>query len=318
MSRAAARVTAGGKLVWAGTVILGFCLCSPGGAATLMVGQDQRFRTPADAAQAARPGDTILIKAETYASCAVWLADNLTIRGLDSGPLLVGAICQGKAIFVVRGTGVTIRNLKFEGARSVDGNGAGIRAEGNSLAVEDSAFRDNQDGILTDNNPRQVLIVRNSRFEGNGACMPSGCAHAIYAGHIGLLGIERSRFIGTRLGHCIKSRARRTEIVDDQIMDGAGGSASYLVDIPNGGTLIMTGNTLEKGSRSENHLVAISIGEEGDLQPSAEIRIRDNVFTDDGPPSVFVRNSTPAFAQLAGNSIKGNAVTPLVGRGTVR
>jgi hypothetical protein len=300
------------------TMIFGIWCCGPAGAATLVVGKGQPYRTPAEAAKAARAGDTVRIEAGDYRSCAVWLADNLTIWGLGSGPRLTGTLCQGKAIFVVRGSGVTIQNVTFEGARSADGNGAGIRAEGNSLAVDHSVFRDNQDGILTDDDPRQVLVVRNSSFEGNGACAAGGCAHAIYAGHIALLRVERSRFIGTRLGHCIKSRARRTEITGDRIMDGAGGTASYLVDIPNGGTLIMTGNVLEKGPKSENHLTAISIGEEGELQPTEEILIRDNVFSNDGPPSIFVRNSAPAFAQLAGNTIKGNAVTPLVGSGTVR
>ncbi len=298
--------------------MLGLWYCGPAAAATLTVGPHEPFGTPAEAANAARAGDTVEIEPGDYRSCAVWSADDVTIRGLGAGPRLLGPICQGKAIFVVRGNNVTIVNLTFEGARSADGNGAGIRAEGNGLSVDHSVFRDNQDGILTDDGPRQALVVRDSSFEGNGACLAEGCAHAIYAGHIDLLRVERSRFIGTRLGHCIKSRAHRTEITGDRIMDGVDGSSSYLVDIPNGGTLVMTGNVLEKGWRSRNHRTAISIGEEGGLQPSAGFRIRDNVLTNDGPPTIFVRNSTPTSAQLAGNSMKGNAVTPLVGPGTVQ
>ncbi len=292
---------------------------TPGSAATLTVGPDQAYKTPDEAAELASPGDTILISAGTYHACAVWRTDNLTIVGLGSGPLFSGTICEGKGIFVVQGNDITIRNIKFADAMNDRGNGAGIRAQGVNLSIEDSVFTNDQDGILADRQERSTIVIRNSVFDGDGACAsPPDCAHGIYIGHIALLHVERTRFLNTMVGHHIKSRALRTEILDNTIEDGRGGTSSYLVDIPNGGTLVMTGNVLEKGSKSDNHETAVDIGEEGKFQPSDELLIEKNIFTNDGPPTAFVRNATPTPVRLVDNIIKGNAAVALVGPGTVR
>jgi hypothetical protein len=231
--------------------------------------------------------------------------------------VLTDKVCEGKAIFVVRADNVTISGLTFTRARAGDGNGAGIRAEGVNLTIIDSTFVDNQEGILAGDNPRSTIIVRNSRFERNGACI-NACAHGIYANHIALLNVIHSRFFETRAGHHIKSRAARTEIANNQIDDGPDGTSSYLVDIPNGGSLVLMNNTLEKGPLNQNHSAAVSIGEEGVSQPTPELIISKNTFLNDGPPTSFVRNLTATPARLAGNVLKGNSVTPLTGDGTVQ
>ena len=57
------------------------------------------------------------------------------------------------------------------------------------------------------------------------------------------------------------------------------GTASYLVEAPNGGSLIVRGSTLEKGPQAQNHTAAIIIGDEGVTQPTPEITIENNTFT---------------------------------------
>ena len=285
-------------------------------AATLTVGPGQAYATPSAAAKAARPGDTVKIEPGTYRDCAVWRANRLTIEGTGPGVVLADRICQGKAIFVVHANDVTVRRLTFRGARSVDGNGAGIRAEGVNLTIEQVKFVDNENGILTGAKLNSTIIIRNSVFIHNGALVKP-LAHALYIGHIKLLRIEHSRFSDTLVGHHIKSRAASTVLIDNHIEDGPNGTASYEVDIPNGGTLIMTGNVIEKGRRNQNSATAITIGEEGVNRPTPEILIKDNRFTNDGPPTAFVRNLTETPAQLIGNTLNGNAVTPLIGPGSV-
>lgn len=300
--------------------LLGLGLAAgPAFAQTLKVGPDEDYKTIAAAARTARPGDTILIAAGTYNECAVWRSGHIAIVGAGSGATFIGRICGGKAIFVIEGSGVAIRNIRFANATADDGNGAGVRAEGVDLLIENCAFTNNQDGILTDNEPQSTLIVRNSTFDGNGTCIEKhGCAHAVYAGHIALLRVEGSHFTNTKSGHDVKSRALRTEIVASTIEDGAAGTSSYLVDIPNGGSLLLEGDTLEKGPESENPSAAVMIGEEGHLQPAGAIIVRQNTFTNDGAPTVFVRNRTMDPAMLAGNIIKGNPVSPLAGPGQIR
>jgi len=285
-------------------------------ARTLLVGPTRSLRLPSQAAAVARDGDTIRIAHGDYADCAVWHASRLTILGEGAGATFTGKTCQGKAIFVLDGDGTTIVNITFEHATVPDGNGAGIRAEGGSLTVRHSRFLDNEDGILTAAGPHWVILIRDSTFVGNGACIKA-CAHGLYAGHVALLHIEHSRFIGTRVGHHVKSRASRTELVDNVIMDGPDGTSSYLVDVPNGGDLLMKGNRLEKGPHSGNPGIAVSIGEEGVTQPTRRLLIQGNVFTNDGPQStVFLRNMTTTPAVLVGNRWNG-AVVPLDGPGTV-
>lgn len=289
-------------------VVLLLAAALPAHAAVLTVGPDQKYKLPSEAIAAAAPGDTIQIKPGNYKDCAAWNKDNLTIEGLGEGPVLAGAICQGTGIFVVNALNAVIRNITFAGATVDEGNGSGIRANGQKLLVENCTFRHNQDGILTTNNGTGTILVRKSTFEGNGACLPNkGCAHGIYVGHIALARIEQSRFFNSKFGHHIKSRAKRTEVVDNTIEDGPEGSSSYLVDVPNGGAFLMTGNKLEKGPNTQNPTAAVSIGEEGGGRPADEVIISGNTFRNDGPHTLFVRNVTTSKAQLSGNVIKGPA-----------
>jgi hypothetical protein len=60
------------------------------------------------------------------------------------------------------------------------------------------------------------------------------------------------------------------------------------------------------------------VGEEGVSQPTPEIRLENNIFTNNGPPTAFLNNITATPAQLMGNILKGNPIRPLVGDGAVR
>ena len=289
----------------------------PAPAAVLMVGQGQVYHAPSQILRVVRPGDTVKIAPGTYYDCTVWQTNNITIEGTGPGVVLTDKTCQGKAIFVIHADDITVKNITFQRARVPDENGAGIRAEGTNLTVENSKFINNQDGILAGDNPTSSIIIRNSEFDQNGACI-SSCAHGIYVDQIALLRIEHSRFFNTQVAHHVKSRAARTELIDNHIEDGPDGTASYEVDIPNGGAVVMTGNVLEKGPKNQNHTAAVMIGAEGVSQPTPELLFKDNVFSNDGPPTAFVKNITATPAQLIGNTFKGNAITPLIGDGTVR
>lgn len=282
----------------------------------IQVGPSARLKLPSQAAAIARPGDTIRIAAGEYTDCAVWHASNLTIEGEGAGAVLADKSCAGKGIFVIDGADITIRNLTFERAAVPDRNGAGIRAEARNLTVEQGRFIDNENGILANAVPGSTVRIIDSDFRGNGQCTPQ-CAHGVYVGAIGKLDIEHSRFIDQHEGHHIKSRALQTKLVDNNIEDGPIGNSSYLVDIPNGGDLLMQGNHLEKGPHSENEDTAVAIGFEGTRNPTHELIIRDNSFTSDmSKPTSFVHNRTATPAILSGNHLQGH-VTPLIGPGTV-
>jgi hypothetical protein len=302
-----------GLVLWLAAV----AFCSPAMARTLLVGPLRDLTTPSEASWRAADGDTILIDPGSYADCAVWRASHLTIAAAGPGVILRDEVCEYKGIFVTSGDDLTIRGITFTGARAPAHNGAGIRAEGHGLTIIDSRFIDNENGILAASVADNTIRVLDSEFRDNGVCAQA-CSHGIYVGRITLLDIERSHFVEQHIGHHIKSRALQTVLIDDTIIDGPDGTSSYLVDVPNGGDLLLRGCVMEKGRESDNPLVAVSIGEEGVTNPTRRIAVLDNEFHSDLPqPTIFVRNGTAVPAELVGNRISGRVVM-LHGPGTVR
>ena len=292
-------------------------VANPAGAATLQVGPEQAFKAPSAAIAAAHDGDVVDVAPGQYFDCAVIRQNNLTLEGTGPGVVMTDKTCQGKALLVINGANVTIRNLTLQRARVPDQNGAGIRAEGGSLTVENTRFINDQNGILGADNPTAMIRVSGSTFQDDGVCAQS-CAHGIYIGHFKLLRVEHSHFLRTRDGHSIKSRASRTEVIDNDIADGPDGTSSYLIDIPNGGSVLIEGNRLEKGPHTGNPANAIMIGEEGVDRPTDSLIVRNNHFSNDQARSTtFVNNITATPVQLSGNEFQGQ-VRPLAGDGSLR
>jgi hypothetical protein len=297
-------------------IVTGIAIADPSPADTLNVGADQTYKAPSAAAAVAKSGDHIEIEPGEYFDCAVWNADNLVIEGTGPGVVITDKTCMGKGLFVMEGNNTTVRNLTLTRARVPDMNGAGIRLDKGNLTVDNVKFIDNQNGIMG-GIPGTTVTIRDSEFDKNGTCQ-GGCAHAIYIENVDLLRVENSRFSNTRQGHSIKSRALRTEVIGSTITDGPEGTSSYLIEAPNGGTLIARDNTLEKGPKSENHNAAIAIGAEGVTQPTPEITITNNSLRNDGGyETALVWNMTATPAKLAGNKLSGSAV-PLKGDGSVQ
>jgi hypothetical protein len=289
-------------------------LCTlPATARELAVGPTRVLKVPSQAATVAARGDVVRIDPGTYADCAIWRASNLLIEATGPGVLIAGKTCAEKGIFVTLGDNITVSGISFAKAISATWhNGAGIRAAGKNLTVRHSRFLNNENGILAGGGSDSVLRITDSTFIGNGACIEA-CAHGVYAGApIALLDIEHCVFLDTKTAHHIKSRARTTIVRDSRIEDGPEGTASYLIDIPNGGNVLIQGNTMEKGAHSENPAVAIAIGEEGVTNPTDMLMVKDNTFHSDVPMrTAFVRDSTPIPVSLSGNTISGD-VEPIV------
>jgi len=284
---------------------------------THLVGPTRLLKRPSDAARVVRDGDIVEIDPGTYRDCAVWRASNLTLRGHEGIAHIADKTCQGKALWVIDGDNTTVERIRFTGAAVPDKNGAGIRVTGGSLTVRDSAFEDNENGILTGRAPGKAVTIERSHFERNGKCDPD-CAHGIYIGAIERLIVRGSTFRDQRVGHHIKSRARDTSVLDSTIDDGKDGTASYLIDLPNGGNALIARNKLRKGRLAQNTGTAIAYGSEGTLHPATALRIEDNEFRSDLPTVTdFVGNRTTYRAHLSGNSLCGK-VNPLSGPGEVR
>lgn len=252
---------------------------------TRRVGPGERYRTPCEAIRAAAPGDVIEIDAggDYTGDVCAFSQSRLTLRGVKGRPRIDagGRVAQGKAIWVIAGDEVLVENIEFTGARCEDRNGAGIRMEGRKLTVRDCAFRNNENGILTINDPASELLVEYSEFEGNGH--GDGYSHNIYVGRIAKFTMRFCWSHGAREGHLVKSRAAETNLLYNYLDTGAG-TASYEADLPEAGAALLLGNIIVQRASTHNENV-ISAGLEARAsRPDSALRLVHNTVVNLGPP----------------------------------
>ena len=292
-----------------------------GGRRLIRVGPTRETRTVAEASRLARDGDAVEIDAGDYrADVAVWTQRDLAIRGVGGQPRLIaaGASAEGKAIWVVRGQGVTIGNVAFIGARVADRNGAGIRLERGHLKVSNCLFADNEMAILTSNDPELVLEVEESDFSGYEG-LEHRIAHVLYAGAIKRLAVQGCYFHRGRVGHLIKSRAQSSLIAYNRITDERAGRSSYELEFPNGGVAIVLGNLIAQSARTENGVV-ISFGAEGYKWPRNELYLSHNTIVNErqqGGTLVAARRGKAAVRAI-NNLFVGNGGLDIGATGDVR
>jgi hypothetical protein len=231
----------------------------------LTVGPGQQYATIQAAVAAASAGDTIDVQAGVYTNDFISIFKDLTLQAVGGIVRLVATVSppNGKAIIDEGGAGiaVTINGFDVSGATVADKNGAAVRYEGGSLTLNNDYFHNNQDGLLGAADPGGSITINDSEFAFNGT--GDGFTHNLYVGDIASLTITDSYFHDAAEGHEIKSRAEDTIITDSRIFDNAG-TASYSIDLPNGGNATIQGNVIEQGPNTHNPNI-IAYGEEGNL-----------------------------------------------------
>jgi len=260
-------------------------------AATLQVGPGKPFATPCAAIAVAAAGDRIEIDATgNYAGdVCQWSTSNLTIVGVGTGRVLINAAgnnSQGKGTWVISGNDTTVENIEFTGSTVPDMNGAGIRQEGNNLTVRNCYFHDNQNGILSGGG-NSTILIEFSEFFRNGA--GDGFSHNLYIGNVTKLIFRYNYSHGAVIGHLLKSRAAENDIYYNRLTDESTGTASYEVDLPNGGLSFIVGNLIEKGPLAQNSSL-VANQEEGLAagNPDHELFVVNNTMVNDLGNGTFV------------------------------
>ncbi|WP_179954215.1 right-handed parallel beta-helix repeat-containing protein [Denitrobaculum tricleocarpae] len=223
-------------------------------------GDCRQFKRLGQAFKAAQDGAVITIGGAVFYEAAVLRANNVTVRG-SKGTHLLETAAEGKANLVIKGNNTTVEGIECSGIKVGDGNGACIRLEGDNLTLRDVYFRDSQQGILTKSRGGGRILIENSKFERlGGACgIKCGRSHGIYIGMATELTVRNSVFLSSKdEGHAIKSRAARTTI-EENVIASLDGKDSRLIDVPNGGEVIIRNNVLQEGSNSSNQDI-IGIG----------------------------------------------------------
>ena len=276
--------------------------------ATLTVGDGEQYSTISAAVTASHSGDTIKVDAGTYTNDVLNISHSLALEAVGGTVKLVGTAqpANGKGLIDAGGAGVNVAISGFDisGATVPDRNGAGIRYEGGTLTLDNVNIHDNQNGILANPDANGSITIANSTFADNG--IGDGQTHNIYVGAIGSLTVKDSTITGAQVGHGIKSRAARTTITGNTITDGATGTASYEIDLTNGGVGTIENNFIEKGARAENP-IAITFGEEGNVYANSSLTVKNNTITTSytAHNSTAVVNRTDAAADISGNQLYG-------------
>ena len=275
---------------------------------TITVGNGENYSTIAAAVAASKSGDTINVDAGTYTNDVLVISHSLTLQAVGGTVNLVGTTQPANQKGLIEegapGINVSISGFDISGATVKDANGAGIRYEGGNLTLTNVNIHNNQNGILSAADPSGSITIANSTFANNG--IGDGKTHNIYVGAIGSLTVKDSTITSAQVGHDIKSRAASTTITGNTITDGSTGTASYEIDLTNGGVGDIENNYIEKGANAQNP-IAITFGEEGNVYANSSLTVAGNTIVNGytSHNTTAVVNRTGATANISGNQLYG-------------
>lgn len=284
----------------------------------LHVGVERELKRPSAAALIARDDDVIEVDAGVYhRDAAVWRQNRLTIRGVGGRVYLRadGADAEGKAIWVIKGNQTTIESVEFSGAKVPGQNGAGIRLEGAGLTVRNCYFHDNENGILAGPGQASDIVIEHSEFARNG--FGDGQSHNIYIGNVRSFTLRFSYVHHALVGHNVKSRALKSSITYNRIMDENDGRSSYALEFPDGGLAFVIGNVIQHGPAAENPTI-VSYGAESLKQPLNQLYFINNTVVNDRPRGNFLFVKTGVGTARIENNIFSGTGEVLVGPGKLR
>jgi len=180
---------------------------------------------------------------------------------------------HGKGLILAQGNDLMVENIECRNIKVRDGNGACIRLEGKNLTLNHVYFHDSQEGVLETSKEYGVIQINNSRFERLGY---NGQAHGIYTNKAKLY-IYQSLFVATKSqGHAIKVRGSKL-VIDRSIIASLSSDDSRLIDMPNGGALVVKNSLLEQGPNSVNGQV-IGFAFEGIKYKDNSIYLNENLI----------------------------------------
>ena len=295
-----------------------------GGGNVVLVGPTRTHTTLAAGVAAAAAGDTICMDPGDYPDgTGVTINKSLRILGVGGRPVLrgVGTLSNQKGLIVSQAD-LEIVNLEFADAAvtPADGaNGAGIRKERGSLTVLNSAFRDNQNGILTNDlqsvTPGATVQIEGSTFLNNGS--GSGQTHAVYVVGAASGEFRDNYFESTNNGHDLKTLAIQNTIVANTFEDSnepATQNPSFSIDIESGGDAVVQDNTFIQRSNATNFHIINYGGRAGGDHPGGSLDVSDNTVINERSNGTLLRNNSQngVMATVTGNRLAGIAQSNVI------
>lgn len=165
-----------------------------------------------------------------------------------------------------------------------------------------SYFHDNENGILAGDNAASTITIEHSEFFHNGA--GDGQSHNLYINHVARLVFRWNWSHGAVVGHLLKSRALRNDILYNRLTGEAGSSASYELNLPSGGLSFVIGNLIEQPETTQNGAMLDYLSEPGGANPDQRLFVVNNTFVNDRIIGTFLQiGSSVMTPVLARNNI---------------
>jgi len=200
-----------------------------------------------------KAGDELFVSAGIYDTPLIISQNDITITGVGH-VIFQRGVAAGKGFILSKGDNLTVNNIECKNIANRDGNGACIRHEGVDLTLNHVFFHNSQEGVLETARQSGVIKIINSRFERLGF---NGQAHGIYSNKSSV--------------HIEQSTVKKSIIVSLSSDD------SRLIDMSNGGELLVVKSLLGQGPKSVNGQM-IGYGLEGMSHQFNTISLIDNVI----------------------------------------
>lgn len=217
----------------------------------------EKYATMPEVMADAETGDVISIKRGNYHTCFKITVPGVTIRGADpddrDATRIGSKICDHKGVVLQSAPDVTLQGFHLTGVGVEDDL---IRQQAPNLYLRDMHLSEAGNGILSDSGlfgTNSVTRIDDSLFENIGGTSggTAGRRHGVYlAGQ--RCGVLNSIFRDPKAGgHLIKARCAETYVMGS-ILDASNGGGSRVIDVPNGGLLVIEDNDIKSGWTRDN------------------------------------------------------------------
>ncbi len=201
-----------------------------------------------------------------------------------------------------------IENVELSGCVVPDDNGAAIRQEGRNLTLRGAWLHHNQDGLLAGDKDGSTITLERCELSHNGA--GDGYSHNLYVNHVDKLVITECWSHDAKIGHLLKSRAKETWVTYSRLTD-QGGTASYELDLPNGGSAYVIGNLFHQSATTDNSSMISYLAEGAHAKnPGHDLYVVHNTFVSDAGNATFVRMGAAADPLRLVNNVFVGPGTP--------
>ena len=283
------------------------------------VGPTRTHKTISAGVTAAKAGDTVQVDAGEYVddipSDVIRFSLHFIANGCRVVCKMTKPVPNQKGMFIAGPNDSSQPQISFDGfemtgATNRDKNGAAVRYQSGNLTITNCFFHHNEDGVLATPFVLETgtVTIENSEFAFNGA--GDGQSHNIYVNKLERFEIRDSYFHDARVGHEIKSRSLNTTITNTRIFDNQA-TASYNVDVPNGGNVTIEHCAIQQGPNSQNPNM-ITYGVEGLNNPGRSVKVANNIIVNDKPNGKLFYNSTQVPIDFVANDVWGLTENNLV------